>query len=58
MSKKKDEKEVTVVAELIVTWNNCLNHEKVKSFERAWVLANEVPRPATIDFLGFVRLDK
>lgn len=53
MAKKKDEKEITVVAELLVT--SPLGEEKIRSFDKAWHRMRELPTPAKSLLLGFVR---
>ncbi len=56
MPSKKTEKEIiTVVAELTVSSSE--GDEIVKSFDKAWHRALELPKPVTVTFNGFVRKD-
>jgi hypothetical protein len=59
MSKKTESKEVTVVAELTVTWVG--GSAVVKSFDKAWHLALDKAReglcPVQQSFNGWVRKD-
>jgi hypothetical protein len=55
MADKKDKKEVTVVAELLV--NSAGQTERIKTFDRAWHRALELAVPVSISFDGWVRKD-
>lgn len=54
---KHDDKKITMVAELLVTAPEAGVEEKVRSFDRAWHMALELPVPVNVRFLGFVRAD-
>jgi hypothetical protein len=52
----KDKKEsVVVIAELEVTWPD--GRKIVKTFDRAWHRALELPVPVTVSFKRFARID-
>lgn len=51
MTQGKKKELIPMVALLAV------NGVEVKTFERAWVRALELPRPVRISFIGFVRKD-
>jgi hypothetical protein len=53
---KKDDKTVKVIAELAVISGEGLSY-RVKTFDRAWHLALELPTPVTLTFIGFTRAD-
>ena len=56
-SAKKDKKEdVPLVAELSVI--SPLGEEIVRTFDKAWHRALEVPTPVNLSFRAFVRKDK
>lgn len=55
MPKKKDDKIVQVIAELEVTSEG--KTEVIKTFDRAWHRALELPTPVLISFKRFTRLD-
>lgn len=50
--KKKDEKEITVVAELTVSYDQV---EIIRTFDKAWHRLLLVPTPATMSFRAWVR---
>lgn len=53
---KKDEKPVTMVAELTLTWPGGV--EQVQTFDIAWHKALELPRPVNVKFNRFVRKEE
>jgi hypothetical protein len=56
MADKKDKKEVTVVPQLGLIAGDG-NSYTVKTFDRAWHLALELPRPVSVVHTGWVRKD-
>lgn len=51
--KKKDDKEITVVAELKVSSGD--QTETIRTFDKAWHRVLELPTPATMSFNQWVR---
>jgi hypothetical protein len=52
-TKKKDEKEITVVAELEVSFGD--ETETIRTFDKAWHRLLLVPTPATMSFKKWAR---
>jgi hypothetical protein len=50
---KKDDKDISVEAQCRVTSPNGV--EVVRTFDRAWHRALELPQPVNIQFIAFVR---
>jgi hypothetical protein len=51
----KDKKEIVAIAELEVSWSN--GKETIRTFDRAWHRALELPIPVTVSFKRFARID-
>lgn len=55
MPPKKEEKRIPMVAQLQVT--SAEGVETIRTFDRAWHRAFELPTPVNIKFIQFVRAD-
>jgi hypothetical protein len=57
---KKDDKKITVEAQLVVLWADGTRFKVIRRFEKAWEFANSLPadaRPIRINFDSFVRIE-